>query len=126
LVSATYGGDADLSSSSGSSSSKLTVNKDTTRTKVSMSPTSVTYGHESASLFSVTATTRYGEAVPSGEKATVHVGSVICTAVLKRGKGTCRVANTILPVGSYLVSATYGGDADLSSSSGSSSSKLTV
>jgi uncharacterized ParB-like nuclease family protein len=126
LVSATYGGDADLSGSSGSSVSRLTVSKDTTRTKVSKSPTNVTYGHESASVFSVTVTTHYGEAVPNGKRLTVHVGHVTCTVVLKGGKGACTIANTALPVGSYLVSATYGGDADLSGSSGSSVFRLTV
>jgi hypothetical protein len=125
-VSAAYGGDANLSGSSGSSLSKLTVNKDTTSTTISESPTSVTYGHESASVFSVTVTTHYGEAVPNGETVTVPVGSVKCTVVLTSGKGTCTIANTALAVGSYPVSATYGGDANLSGSSGSSLSKLTV
>ncbi len=122
-VLATYGGDANLS---GSSVSELTVSKDTTRTKVSESPTSVTHGHESASVFSVAVTARYGEAVPNGEKVTVHVGDATCTAVLKGGNGTCTIANNALPVGSYPVQATYGGDANLSSSSGSSASRLTV
>ena len=125
-VSATYGGDANLNGSSGSSRSKLTVYKDTTSATISESPSSVTYGHESASVFSVTVTTHYGEAVPNGETVTVPVGSVHCTVVLTSGKGTCTIANTALAVGSYSVSATYGGDANLSGSSGSSLSKLTV
>jgi len=57
---------------------------------------------------------------------TVHVGSVTCTVALKGGKGTCTIANTALSVGSYLVLATYGGDANLSGSSGSTAFKLTV
>ena len=122
-VLAAYGGDANLS---GSTVSELTVNKDTTRTMVSESPTSVAYGHESASVFSVTVASHYGEAVPNGEKVTVHVGNVTCTAVLKGGNGTCTIANNALPVGSYPVLATYGGDANLRSSSGSSASRLTV
>ncbi len=122
-VLATYGGDANLS---GSSVSELTVSKDATRTTVSESPTRVTYGHESASVFSVAVTTHHGEAVPDGEKVTVHVGNVTCTAVLNGGDGTCTIANNALAVGSYPVQATYGGDANLSSSSGSSASRLTV
>jgi hypothetical protein len=125
-VSATYGGDASLNGSSGSSVSKLTVSKDTTSTTVSESPTSVTYGHESASVFSVTVTTHYGEAVPNGETVTVTVGSVTCKVALNSGKGTCTIADTALAVGTYPVSATYGGDASLNGSSGSSVSKLTV
>jgi hypothetical protein len=125
-VSATYGGDASLNGSSGSSLSKLIVSKDTTSTTVSESPTSVTYGHESASVFSVTVTTHYGEAVPNGETVTVTVGSVTCKVALNSGKGTCTIADTALAVGTYPVSATYGGDASLNGSSGSSVSKLTV
>jgi hypothetical protein len=97
-----------------------------THTTVSRSPGNVTYGHESASVFTVNVTTGNGEAVPGGETATVHVGSVTCTVALKGGKGTCTIANTALPVGSYLVLATYGGDANLSGSSGSSAFKLIV
>ena len=100
--------------------------KDTTRISVSESPTSVADGHESTSVFSVTVTTQYGEAVPNGEKVSVHVGPVTCTVVLKGGKGTCTIANSALKAGSYPVSATYGGDANLSGSSGSSTTKLTV
>ncbi|MGA2805511.1 MAG: Ig-like domain repeat protein, partial [Acidimicrobiales bacterium] len=122
-VLASYGGDPNLS---GSRVSELTVRKDTTRTTVSESPTNVTYGHESASVFSVKVTMHHGEAVPKGEKATVHVGDVSCTVVLKGGSGTCTIANRALPVGSYPVSATYGGDPDLRSSRGSSASRLTV
>ena len=97
-----------------------------TSTTVSESPTSVTYGHESASVFSVTVTTHYGEAVPNGETVTVTVGSVTCKVALNSGKGTCTIADTALAVGTYPVSATYGGDASLNGSSGSSVSKLTV
>ncbi len=125
-VSATYGGDANLSGSSGTSVSKLAVSKDVTLTAVSESPTSVTYGNESASVFSVVITTHSGESVPDGETVTTTVGSVTCKVVLKSDKGTCTIDNTALAVGSYPVSATYGGDANLSGSSGTSVSKLTV
>ena len=122
-ASATYGGDANLSGSSGLTADKLVVSKDTTRISVSESPNRVTYGNESASVFFVTVTTHFGEAVPNGEKVSVSVGSVTRTVVLKGGKGTCTIANTDLQVGLYPVSATYGGDANLS---GSSLSELTV
>jgi hypothetical protein len=102
------------------------VTKDSTTTKVSESPTSVTYGDESASVFTVTVTTHYGEAVPNGEKVTVKVGTVTCTVTLSAGKGTCKIANSALGVGSYPVSAIYGGDANLSGSSASSATALTV
>ena len=126
-VSATYASDADLIASSGTSISKLGVNKDVTLTaRLSESPTGVTYGNESASVFSVVITSHFGEVAPNAETVTVHVGSATCTASLAGGKGACSVGNSALPVGTYSVSANYGGDADLSSSSGSSASKLTV
>jgi hypothetical protein len=126
VVSAAYGGDANLSSSDASSDSRLTVYKDATSTTVSESPVSVIYGHESASIFSVTGTTHYGETVPDGETVRVQVGSVACSAVLKDHKGSCAIASTALPVGTYPVSATYDGDGNLNGSIASSDSKLTV
>ena len=122
-----YGGDEDLASSSVTASNKLTVYKDDTGTSVSESPTTVVYGQESASVFSVTAkTNHYGEAVPDCETTVVHVGSVACTAELKGGKGACTISNTELAVGSDGVSVNYGGDASLNSSSATSVAKLTV
>ena len=125
-VSATYGGDANLNGSVGSSAGKLTVSKDSTTTTVTESHASVTYGAESAAVFSVAVTTHYGETVVNGETVMVQVGSATCTAVLESGKGTCSLANTALAAGSYAVSATYGGDANLGGASGSSVTKLTV
>jgi hypothetical protein len=104
----------------------ITVGKDTTITFVSPSPTSVAYGNESAAAFWVAVTTHNGEAVPNGESVAVHIGSATCTVILKGGKGVCRITNAALPVGSYFVSATYGGDANLSGSRGWSASKLHV
>ena len=125
-VSAVYGGDAKLGGSKASSPIKFTVKSDRTTSKVSISPNSVSYGDEAASVFTASIATRYGEAVPNGEKVTVHIGSAKCTAVLKRGRHTCKIANSALPVGSYSVSVTYGGDANLIGSRGLSKSKLTV
>ena len=125
-VSASYAGDGNLVGSSGTSVSKLAVNKDVTLTAVSESPTSVTVGDESAAVFSVVVTSHFGEVAPNAETVTVHVGPAACTASLAGGKGSCSVGNSALPVGTYSVSANYGGDANLSGSSGSSTSKLTV
>ena len=56
---------------------------------MSETPSSVVYGDESASIFSVTVTAHYGEAVPSAEKVTVKVGTATCSVTLSAGKGTC-------------------------------------
>ena len=99
---------------------------DTTTTKVSASPTTVSLVHEQAAVFTVTVTTHNSEAVPNGEKVIVKVGSTTCTATLSSGIGTCTIANSALQAGSYNVSATYGGDLNLVGSIGTSATKLTV
>jgi uncharacterized repeat protein (TIGR02543 family) len=104
----------------------LSVTKDTTTTKVSESPTTVTYGDESAVVFTVTVTTTNGEAVPNGEKVTVTIGSATCTVTLNADTGTCTISNSTLKPGKYSVSATYRGDPNLRGSSGTSATRLTV
>jgi len=89
-VSATYGGDANLNGTSGTSASKLTVNKDASLTSASESPTIVTYGDESASVFSAAITTHYAETVPNAETVTVYVGSAKCTVSLSGARGLAR------------------------------------
>ena len=105
---------------------RLSVTKDTTTSKVSVTPTNVTSGNESAAVFTVTVTTHNGEAVPNGNQVTVKVGSATCTVTLNAGTGTCTIAKSALPAGTYSVSATYAGDANLGGSSGASATKLTV
>ena len=125
-VVASYGANGNFAGSSSSPALSFTVAKDTTTTKVSESPTKVTSGAESAAVFTVTVTTAHAEAVPSNETVKVTVGTASCTATLSGGSGTCKIANNALAAGSYAVSATYGGDANLASSSGTSSTNLTV
>jgi hypothetical protein len=95
------------------------VKKDSTTTKVSVSPTSVTVGAESSAIFSVVVTTASGEAVPTNETVSVKVGTTSCLVTLTAGKGACSLTNSALGVGSNSVSASYAGDPNLSSSSGS-------
>ena len=94
---ASYSGDSNYKASA-SSCEVFSVAKDTTTTTVSESKTSVTYGDESAAVFSVTVTTKHGEAVPNGETVTVDVGYATCIAPLSAGKGSCEIARTALPV----------------------------
>ncbi len=125
-VVATYAASGNFAGSASTSSPSFSVSKDSTTTKVSESPTTVTYGSESASVFTVTVTSGHAEAIPNGETLKVTVGSATCTVTLSGGTGTCKLSNTALQVGSYAVSAAYAGDTNLGSSSGSSSTKLTV
>jgi hypothetical protein len=125
-VVATYSASGNFAGSSSSPALSFAVSKDSTTTKVSEAPTTVTSGDESAAVFTVTVTTAHSEAVPNNETVKVTVGSTSCTLLLSAGTGICKIANSALAVGSYGVSAAYGGDANLSSSSGTSATNLTV
>jgi large repetitive protein len=126
-----------LTASSGFKS--LTVDQDSTKTAVSESPTSVSYGDESASVFTVSITTGHDEELPGpgSESVTVTVGTTSCAASVSPsgngGTGTCSLpitdaGNTALGYAAtpYAVSASYTGDTDLSSSSGSATTGLSV
>jgi hypothetical protein len=118
-VSATYNGDVDLQTSVGTAPTGLSVAKDTSSTMVSETPTSVTYGHESAAVFTVTVSTGHGEVLPSSDSATVSVGGATCIATItpsgSGGTGTCSLGNSALAysASAYGVTATYAGDTDL-------------
>ena len=112
---------------SSTTSTTFTVAQDTTTTHVSETPAAVSYGNESASVFTATATTTNGEAIPSGDTITVSVnsGAAACTVTLPGT--TCSIGNTALPVGGpYTVSATFNGDTNLVTSTASSTTGLTV
>lgn len=50
---------------------------------------------QSAAIFTVQVAIHYGEAVPTGETATVTVGLTSSAVPLTAGKGTCKVANSV-------------------------------
>jgi hypothetical protein len=129
-VTATFATDANLSSST-STSTNLAVTQDTTTTTVSESPNPITYGNESAVLFSATVSTRFGETVPSGTiTVKVNGGTATCAATLPTTSCSLpntNAGNTALGAGGpYTVSATYGGITNLSGSAGNAGTGLTV
>ena len=124
--------DANNVASTGKSLS-ITVNKDTTTATVSESPTTVTYGNESAAIFTATVTTGHDEVLPTTDSETITVGSSSCTALVapsgNGGAGTCTIGNTALAASgtANAVTFTYGGDSDLSAASeATASTGLTV
>jgi hypothetical protein len=125
-VNVTYSGDIDLLGSSGTAATGLTVTKDTSSITVSETPTGVTYGHESTSVFTVNVVTGHGEVLPSSDSATVTVGGTTCTATItpsgSGGSGTCSIGNTALAFSAtpYAVTASYSGDTDLSAATNAS------
>jgi hypothetical protein len=122
MVSSTSPNFAYTTSKSGAfSGDNFLVKKDSTTTKVTVSPNSVTSGSESSAIFSVSVKSGNTVPVPTGETVTVKVGSTSCQVSLSAGLGTCWIGNSALGVGSYWVTATYAGDTNLSGSSGSAS-----
>ncbi|MGD0557163.1 MAG: Ig-like domain repeat protein [Streptosporangiaceae bacterium] len=103
-----YLGQGDFAASS-SASLALTAVKRGTTTTLALAKTSVTYGHESAEKFTVSVS-HVGSVYPTG-KLTVRIGgTAICTIILRKGTGSCTLANTRLRAGKYTFVAQYGGD----------------
>jgi len=112
-ISATYGGDAKFAASSGTV--KQVVNKFATTTTVG---SSVNPSHVGDSVtFTATVSSTVG-AIPNGETVTFKMG----TTVLGTGAtsaGNASLTTSSLPAGSFNITATYAGDANFASSSGS-------
>ena len=130
-ITVSYTGDASANAAT-SAIDDVVVNKDNTTTSVSESPTTVNYGNESASVFTVTVTTAHGESLPTTDPVTVHVGSAKCVARVAPsaggGTGTCSIGNTDLDASTaaYQVTAAYPGDADLNASGPATATGLIV
>ena len=105
---------------------KLVVARDRTTTTVTFSPTSAVHGKESTAVFSVTVKTHYREQVPNGERVTVRAGTASCVVMLSGGKGGCSIGNAALAIGSYKVSARYGGDAGRDASQAAATTEFKV
>ncbi len=117
---ATYSGD-DNYTKSGSQPTGVLVNKGPTTTNFSVTPSSVTYGGESAAIFNAVPNPEFG-GTPSGT-ITVAAGSTpLCTITLPASM--CSTGQTSLGAGGYTVTATYHGDQNFESSPGTSA--LTV
>jgi len=132
-VTATYSGDSHYASSTSSPAQSFSVTKDSTSLSVSVSPSSVRHGSETSAVFTVTITTGNGEPLPASEDVTVSVGGATCTAVVtpsgSGGTGKCSLTNgSALAANSraYTVTASYGGDTDLTGSTATARSGLTV
>jgi hypothetical protein len=111
---ASYAGNADLASSV-SAAEALAIAKEPTTTTVSLSTTKVTYGAEQHERISVAAKPVIGGT--STGHVTVKAGStVICVITLRSAKGTCSPSPARLATGSHKITATYGGSADVTSS----------
>ena len=112
-VTATYGGDADFTGSSGTDTQ--VVSQAATTTTVVSAPDPSVSGELVTFTINVAADSP-GSGTPTGNVTLVIDGGAPLSAVLSGGVAT--VTTSTLSVGSHSVTATYGGDADFTGSSG--------
>ncbi|MFZ2056504.1 MAG: Ig-like domain repeat protein, partial [Acidimicrobiales bacterium] len=111
-----------------SSSSKpltLSVVAASTSTALSLSRTTVAFRTEQSERFTAQVAVPAGMAYASGTVVVTSGSRSLCTITLIRGKGTCSLTATELPVGSYQISARYEGSNELKAST-SPGKKLVV
>jgi hypothetical protein len=91
------------------------VVKNPTSVALSISPATVTYGHEQLARMSVKVTAAHG-GVPTGNVLVGYVHTVLCTIKLTNGAGSCALGARQLKVGTTPLGALYLGDSTHSNS----------
>jgi Bacterial Ig-like domain (group 3) len=109
---ATYNG-AGFKSSGGSAS--LRLKRATSKTSLSISPATLTYGHEQAERLSVRVAPQFA-GTPSGRVTVSAGGTVVCVITLASGAGSCTLTAKKLAPGRYRLSASYPGSASFAAS----------
>jgi hypothetical protein len=113
-VTAFYGGGISFQASH-SVAQTFTVRKATTKTRVALSTSSVTYGHEQAERLSVAVTPQFA-GTPAGTVGVKSGTRTICTIALRSGKGSCTLTAKQLRPGTYRLTASYPGKGGFSAS----------
>jgi hypothetical protein len=112
-ISAKYSGDANDAGSTSPTLSQVIINATTTALASSLNPSVV----GQAVTFTATVSSSAG-APPNGETVTFYNGSaVLGTAAL--GGGIASLTTSSLPVGTFTITASYGGDANFAASTSS-------
>jgi Big-like domain-containing protein len=113
-VTAFYGGGISFHTSQ-SAAQTFTVRKATTRTRLALSTSSVTFGQERAERLSVVVSPQFG-GTPAGTVRLRTGARTICTIVLRSGKGSCTLTAKELKPGTYRLTASYPGTGGFTSS----------
>ena len=123
-LSATYGGSANLDGSM-SAKETLLVDKAATKTVLTLSTTTVTYGQEQTERLSVVVSPQYAGTMPTGMVTVRTSATTLCRIALSSGKGSCRLSEKKLNPDTYGLVATYGGSTNFKGST-SAKENLTV
>jgi hypothetical protein len=110
---ASYNGGGKYRASNGSATLKLL--RAASKTILTRSAATVTYGHEQAERLSVRVIPQFA-GTPAG-KVTVKAGAaVVCVITLAGGAGSCALPAARLAAGSYLLTASYAGSVSFAAS----------
>ncbi len=115
---ADYAGSSSLLSSS-SKPLTLLVEKAASSIGLSLSRSGVPFGTEQGVKFTVQVRAPSWMPAAGGTVVLTSGAKRLCVVTLKRGKGSCSLSASELPVGSYSVTAVYQGSTDLSGSTSS-------
>jgi Bacterial Ig-like domain (group 3) len=102
-----YGGGISFQTSQ-SAAQTFTVTKATTKTGLTLSKSSVTFGQEQAEHLSVTVAPQFG-GTPAGTVTLKSGTRTVCTITLKSGKGSCALTAKEFKPGTYQLIARYPG-----------------
>jgi len=110
---ATYSGGGKYRTSSGSANLKLL--RAASKTSLTRSAATVTFGHEQAERLSVRVTPQYA-GTPPGTVTVKSGAAVVCVITLAGGAGSCTLPAAKLAAGSYQLTASYAGSASFAPS----------
>jgi hypothetical protein len=120
-LTATYGADANFNGSSGTATQ--VVNKDSTTTTVTASPSSASYGQTVTFTASVTANAP-GSGTPGGTVNFFDTTTSTSLGTLTLSGGQASLSTSTLAVGTHTITATYSGDPNFLASSGTTTVAL--
>ena len=104
--------------------STLTAARAASVASLTLSLSSVAYGHENGEKLTVKVTSPRG-GTPAGAVTIKIKSTVLCTIRLAKGAGSCTLSATRLKPGTYSLTASYGGSASYAGSSASKTLKVT-
>jgi len=106
-LTASYSGDASYVAASSGATVKVYGARSTTR--LTLSKTTITYGHENAEKLSVSVS-QTGNVGPTG-RVTIQAGrTTICTITLNRDNGSCTLSTKKIKPGTYRLTASFPGN----------------